>query len=320
MKQRLFFLPLLLALALVLGGCGESWTALTAAQMEEALCTEDELLQGNTLTDHGVLFDHGSEKRYYGYLDWWNPEVREYIRELYGDDALAILEEIADDEAKESYSYDSKNLFTRNRFANTAAPDNDAYDFILNDLGLFQAYRTETLTRLLRAEETAKRMSSVKRKPDDPIRVLLTEGSRYVAIDGKGIRSLADGDRTAETVARAKKIWSALTAADQQVFVLVSDPKAADVVLDLYVAYPSAGYYGLGGSSATTEVFGCTITLIAVDLNSDGVAERSFENLPDSTLSVRQVSSVAWMDLPELKGDVDAEAFMETIRSWYRDA
>ena len=309
-----------LVLALLLAGCGETWTPLKTAQMDEALCMEDTLLQGDTLKDHGVLYDHGGEKQYNGYLDWWNPEVRDYVRALYGDDALALLEQIAADEEKEKEPFWSKNTFVRNRFANTAELGEEAYRFILSDLGLFQAYREKTLTALLRAEETAKRMHRVKRQPDDPVRVLLTEGSRYVGIDGKGIRSMTDGDYTKEAVGRAKKIWGALVAPYEKNFALVSDPKAADVVLDLYVSYPFGGRYGPGGKSMTTTAFGCTITLIAVDLGSDAVASQSFEVMPEGSISVSHVSDVAWSQLPELKGDADAQAFMETVRGWYRDA
>lgn len=309
-----------LILALLLGGCGNTWKPLTTAQMDEALCMEDTLLQGDTLTDHGVLFDHGGTQQYNGYLDWWDPEVRDYVRGLYGDDALALLEQITDELAKDNDPIPARNTFARNRFANTAELGNDAYRFILSDLGLFQAYREKTLTRILRAEETAKRMHRIKRQPDDPIRVLLTEGSRYVAIDGKGIRSMTDGDYTKEAVGRAKKIWGALISPYEKDFVLVSDPRAADVVLDLYVSYPFGGHYGPGGKSMTTDVFGCSIYLIAVDLSSDAVTAQGFEVMPEGSISVSHVSSVAWTKMPELKGDADAEAFMETILGWYRDA
>jgi len=320
MKSDLRVIPILAALALMLGGCGETWKPLTAAQMDEALVMEDVLLQGDTLTDHGVLFDHGSVKQYNGYLDWWNPEVREYLRELYGDDALALVEQIADDVAKDNDPIASRNTFVRNRFANTAELDDDAYRFILSDQGLFQAYRARMLTQILRSEETAKRLHRIKRSPDDPVRVLLAEGSRYVAIEGKGIRSMADGDDTTEAVARAKKIWGALVSSYEKDFVLVSDPKAADVIIDIYVSYPFGGRYGPGGKSMTTTAFGCSICLIAVDLASDAVTEQGFEVLPEASISVRRISDVAWSDLPELKGDRDAAAFMETVRSWYRDA
>ncbi len=69
----------------------------------------------------------------------------------------------------------------------------------------------------------------------------------------------------------------------------------------------------------TTTAFGCSIYLIAVDLASDAVTEQGFEVLPEASISVRQISDVAWSDLPELEGDRDAAAFMETVRSWYRD-
>ncbi len=220
MKRNVCTLALLLAALLLLTGCGETWKPLTAAQMDEALVMEDVLLQGDTLTDHGVLFDHGSDKQYNGYLDWWNPEVRGYLRELYGDDALALAEQIADDVAKDNDPIASRNTFVRNRFANTAELDDDAYRFILSDLGLFQAYRARMLMQILRSEETAKRLHRVKRSPDDPVRVLLAEGSRYIAIDGKGIRSMADGDYAKEAAERAKTIWGALVSAYERTLCL----------------------------------------------------------------------------------------------------
>jgi hypothetical protein len=91
MKRNICTAVLLLAALLLLTGCGETWTPLSAEQMDKALCMEDALLHGDTLTDHGVLFDHGSAEQYNGYLDWWSPEVREYVHGLYGDDALALL-------------------------------------------------------------------------------------------------------------------------------------------------------------------------------------------------------------------------------------
>ncbi len=320
MKRNICTAVLLLAALLLLTGCGETWTPLSAEQMDKALCMEDALLQGDTLTDHGVLFDHGSAEQYNGYLDWWSPEVREYVHGLYGDDALALLEQIADDVAKDNDPIASRNTFVRNRFANTAELGDDAYRFILSDLGLFQAYREKTLIELLRSEETAKRMHCIKRGANDPIRVLLTDGSRYIAIHGKGIRSMGGGDDTKEAVGRAETIWSALVSPCEKDFVLVSDPKAADVIVDMYVSYPFGGRYGPEGKSMTTTAFGCSIYLIAVDLSSDAATERGFEVMPEASISVQQISGTAWSDLPDLKGDADAAAFMETICSWYRDA
>jgi len=296
-------IAVLLLAALLMTGCSaQKWEPLAAGQMDKALMMEEKLVGTGVMEEHGLLYDHGDNHDYNGYADWWNQGFREFLQAYYGDgiqDALKDLEERAGENETPSY----RNTATRNRYANLYAKDSDDYHFITSPNGLFQAYRTSVLTKLLYPEK-----KQTQNRKEDPIRVLFVDGSRFIAVDREGAMTIYDADRQA-LVSRAKDVWTRLTAGYPDQFVLVSDPSVADVIIDMYLHYAPAGAYG------RLSVYSSHLYLYALNLSTGDAATGAYENIPGTSVKARVNSSRLWMGIPDI--EESHVPIMDTILSWY---
>ena len=308
MKRKGIILLALLT-ALLLAGCGGpvKWEPLTGAQMDQALMMEDKLISRDTLKKNGILFEYTGADSYGGYLDWWNQDVRAFLRSECGSGVDSTLKE-CEEKVDMDKSVASRNNAMRSNFIDLRKPNSYYRDYYRYEYGLFQDYRTTVLKKLL---FPSRKQNS--RNAEDPVRVLLVDGSDCIGVDKKGIMPISAASRS-DIVQRAQEIWAGLTAGHPGDFVLVSDPRAADVIINLYVSYANGGTYGTIPNLITVQ--SCHLNLFAISLFTGTVKTERYDNKPGNTVSVRGKATNVWMKLPKL--DEAAVPFMDEILSWFK--
>ncbi len=118
---------------------------------------------------------------------------------------------------------------------------------------------------------------------------------------------------------RARSVWSGLfgEAVGDTVF-WTAYPELADVLLTIDVSYPAAGHYS--GSATQASVFGCKLVVTAENAVTGESISRSFSNMPGSNTKAPIGSTIVWMELPDLRQDTKAAAFVQQLLSWFPDA
>ena len=107
---------------------------------------------------------------------------------------------------------------------------------------------------------------------------------------------------------------------DVKKVVLTSYPELADVVLEILTTYPFAGQYKYS-SGTLAQVWNTVVAINAYDMRGGNSASATFKHLAGQTVSVSGGTKI-YMRIPELtdeKYSADAQAFVQTIFSWFPD-
>lgn len=174
-------------------------------------------------------------------------------------------------------------------------------------------------------EAFAEGRGHMDRTPGDPIRVLVIDGSQKIATRDSGIMDMywLNGNlrnKLHDDISdRARSVWSGLVgeAVGDAVF-WTAYPELADVLLTIDVSYPAAGHYS--GSATQASVFGCKLVVTAENAVTGESISRSFSNMPGSNTKAPIGSTIVWMELPDLRQDTKAAAFVQQLLSWFPDA
>ena len=164
----------------------------------------------------------------------------------------------------------------------------------------------------------------IDRNPGDSIRVLVIDGSQKVATRDSGIMDMywLNGNFRSmlhDNISdRARSVWSGLfaeTAGDAVRW--IAYPELADVLLTIDVSYPAAGHYS--GNATQASVFGCKLVVTAENAVTGESITRSFSNMPGSKTKAPIGSTIVWMELPDLRQDTKAAAFVSRVLQWFPD-
>ncbi len=162
------------------------------------------------------------------------------------------------------------------------------------------------------------------RNPGDPIRVLVIDGSQKIATRDSGIMDMywLNGNLRSklhdDIYDRARSVWTGLFA--EMVGETVrwtAYPELADVLLTIDVSYPAAGHYS--GNATQASVFGCKLVVTAENAVTGESITRSFSNMPGSKTKAPIGSTIVWMELPDLRQDTKAAAFVSRVLQWFPD-
>ena len=164
--------------------------------------------------------------------------------------------------------------------------------------------------------------AAVPREPGAPIRILIIDSSD--SIRGNEMNEelfLSDTEKTGWIIDRAETLLKGLFhGQDVKKVVLTSYPELADVVLEILTTYPFAGQYKYS-SGTLAQVWNTVVAINAYDMSGGNSASATFKHLAGQTVSVSGGTKI-YMRIPELtdeKYSADAQAFVQTIFSWFPD-
>ena len=181
-----------------------------------------------------------------------------------------------------------------------------------------------TVWLLAKLEAFAEGRGHMDRNSGDPIRVLVIDGSQKIATRDSGIMDMywLNGNLRSklhdDISDRARSVWTSLfaeTAGDTVRWTVY--PELADVLLTIDVSYPAAGHYS--GSMTQANVFGCELVLTAENAVTGESITCSFSNMPGSKTKAPIGSTIVWMELPDLRQDTKAAAFVNRVLQWFPD-
>lgn len=163
------------------------------------------------------------------------------------------------------------------------------------------------------------------RQEGDPIRILVVDSSKQIASKESGIADMFFLNGQLKSIlhedvsSRARTVWDKLFhEIDEDRLLWTPYPEQADVQLTVEVSYPSAGRYsGQTGGGAT--VYGCKVVLIITNRITGEIINRTFTNMPGSSVKTTVGSNTVWMDLPDIEQDPKAAAMTDQLLRWFPD-